>query len=251
MKTDSHSGGLEDLRRAKIRFLSLAAHELRTPLVSIKGYTDLILNNYSDEVSEKVKGLLRVVGDNAEKMIGLTDDLLTLRQLERGELDLHMEPVQTRKMLEDVLMKVRPLVEGRGQGLEVDIPGKLPSIDADEPHLKDCLIGLLISVSGLDPGEETIIVEAMETDEDIILQVSGKGINLSDDEMATLFDPFPDIEDLYSRGGSGVLLSICRGIVQLHNGEINVDRRKTGITSFTIILPIHNNQEESGPNICL
>lgn len=226
-----------DLREKKVRFLSMAAHELRTPLVSIKGYTDLILNNHSDEVSERVETLLRVVERNTERLIELTEDLLTLKQIEDDELDICKEPIQTRGVLKDVFTEVKPLLEGRGQSLELGIPESLPSIEADRRLLEKALLGLVKSVSALTAGEETIYLEAVRAGEDIIIKVYGRGIGLEEDEMETAFDPFPDIDDLYPRGGSGISFCLCKGIVGLHGAENGVEKESETV-SFTIRLPI-------------
>lgn len=238
MKSKSREREKEDMRQEKVRFLSLAAHEMRTPLVSIKGYTDLILNRYTEEVSERVEGILRIVAGNANRLIDLTDDLLTLRQLEGGELDIHPQPIYTGKIIEDVLGEVRPLFKGRNQSLEVDIDDHLPTLIVDRVHLEDALMLLLNAASVLTPEEEKILLKAHETENDLIVRVSCEKTRLDEPDIDKVFDPFPDIEALYSRGGSGASLCASKGIIELHNGDLWIEQKEEkGSTSFIIRLP--------------
>jgi len=227
-----------DFREKKLRFLSLASHELRTPLVSIKGYTDLILNRYDDEVSDRVEEFLRVVERNSERLIGLTDDLFKLERLEKGELEIYPEPLHIGVVLKEVLCEVKPLLESRGQPLEVGIPEELSCIKADRTHIEAALLGLMNSVSVLSLGEDPIFLDAVEKGESIVIRVSSDGPQLKKGEIENLFEPFPDIKDLYSRGGSGASLCLCKNLIELHGGEMWIEKgEKDKMTSFNISLP--------------
>jgi len=227
------------LREMKDQFVGMATHELRTPLVSIKGYVEYIQNGSAGEVPDRITELLDVVQRNTKRLSKITDDLLDQQRLESGEMDVEAEYLQISDLIEEVAEEAEPFLMEKDQALEIQVPDDISEVWADKSRISQVLINLLSNASKFSPESSTIRLEVSERDDAVMISVEDEGIGLTHKDKDKLFEPFPDIDrPTVTEKSTGLGLSICRGIVELHGGEIWAESEGKGKGSrFNFTLP--------------
>ncbi|MFP3951686.1 MAG: PAS domain S-box protein [Candidatus Bathyarchaeia archaeon] len=229
---------LMELDRMKDQFVGMATHELRTPLVSIKGYVDYIQNGSAGDVPKRIEELLEVVQRNTRRLESLTDDLLDQQRIESGRLEIKPETIKLERVMDDILEEVEPLIKEKDLTLALEIPEALPPIYADQIRIGQVLINLVNNAIKFSPEGSEIRVDVEDAESGIRVRVQDEGIGLNPNDMRELFKPFPKIEKPDFYGGTGLGLSICKGIVELHGGEIWAESEGRGEGStFIFTLP--------------
>jgi signal transduction histidine kinase len=222
--------GLEGVKnQLKTRIMSTATHEIRTPLASIQGYTEIIQMD-QENLSESQKRYFEVILRNVRRLSVLTEDLLDLQRLEEGKISINIETVDVRLLIEDVRSEFVPLLGAKKQIIEINTVDVKLSVD--RLRIMQVLINLLSNASKFSPVGSVIILEVYEEDDHVVFSVTDQGIGIREDDFKKLFSPFPGIRVDGNYGGTGLGLSICKGIVDLHGGDIwaESDGPKTGCT---------------------
>ncbi|MFP3951684.1 MAG: PAS domain S-box protein [Candidatus Bathyarchaeia archaeon] len=227
------------LQEMKDQFVGMATHELRTPLVSIKGYVDYIQSGSAGDMPERIEELLVIVQRNTDRLTKITDDLLDQQRLQSGEMDVEKKPIQLSEVVREVVEEVEPMLAEKSQVLEVKIPEELPLVKADRTRISQVMVNLLSNASKFSPDNSNVTFEVHDSEDSVMVSVTDEGIGLSQDDIEKLFKPFPQIDRPTVTGKStGLGLSICKGIVELHGGEIwaESEGREKGST-FIFTLP--------------
>jgi len=229
---------LQRLDEMKSRFVSTATHELRTPVVSIRGYIDFILSGRAGEISERIESMLKIVQRNTDRLSGLTNDLLDIQRIESGRLTITPEPMDIGEVVKEVVEEILPLISERDQELHVEILEELPIIIADPIRISQILINLLNNAYQYTPEGGEINLKVNEAPGSVRVEVSDTGIGIKKEDLPKLFSPFPDMEKTSRNGGTGLGLSICKGIIDLHGGTILAESEgENKGSTFTITLP--------------
>ncbi|MBD3206686.1 PAS domain S-box protein [Candidatus Bathyarchaeota archaeon] len=236
---------LQELDRMKDQFISTATHELRTPLVSIKGYVDYIQSGSAGEINERVRELLEIVQRNTWRLEKLTDDLLDQQRIESGRLEIKRTKIMYDVLLSEVLEEIEPMMNEKEQTLGVMAPTKLPEVLADKTRIGQVLLNLLNNAIKFSPKGSNIFLKIEEKEDKIKSSVIDEGIGLSSEDIDKLFKPFPTIDRPTVAGKStGLGLSICKGIVELHGGRIWAESEGRGKGStFTYTLPLNSEKD--------
>ncbi|HVO39950.1 MAG TPA: ATP-binding protein [Spirochaetia bacterium] len=227
-----------DIRRletVKRDFVVNASHELRTPLTSIRGSLEMLEDEVEGESARWVDAIRR----NAERMSAIVEDLLLLSQLEARGAEPASEPVDMRRIVDDVTAIFTPRAQAKGLALHVSFPGSLPPFHADSFLLEQMLVNLLDNaLKFTDTGGVTVTVS---TDEDgwLRIEVSDTGIGIADEHIPRLFERFYVVDKSRSRklGGTGLGLSIVKHIAQSHGGNVAVESAPGRGTRFIVRLP--------------
>jgi signal transduction histidine kinase len=230
---------LKALDKVKDQFIGMAAHELRTPLTSIKGYIDFIMGGSVGEIPENMLGLLNVVQRNTRRLESLTNDLLDQQQLECGKLDVGFETFPVSDMLEHIVDEFSPIVERKDQVLTVVDNVETGLISADKNRLSQVLCNLLSNASKFSSENSDIFLIVDEDESHLQFSVKDEGFGLSPEDIEKLFKPFPEIDrPTVTEKSTGLGLSICKGIVNLHGGEIWAESEGRGMGSkFVFTIP--------------
>lgn len=225
-----------ELNKLKTRFMSTATHEIRTPLTSILGYTDIILNSNGNLTPDQ-KRFFSVIQRNVNRLSKLTDDLLNIQRLEEGRLTLNLEPVKTRALLTDVVTEVTPIISDKNQAILY--PSRDFLILADRLRIMQVIVNLIINASKFSPDGSKIEIQMTRDSDSFTLSVIDKGVGIHKRDLSKLFTPFPGILVDGNVSGTGLGLSICKGIVELHGGKIWVESDGLGKGSkFSFSLPM-------------
>ncbi len=224
-----------ELNKLKTRFMSTATHEIRTPLTSILGYTEIIQENDANLTDEQ-RMYFDVIQRNVNRLSKLTDDLLNIQRLEEGRVTLQLEPINAQELLADVITEVTPMISDKKQTIRrnsVDV-----IFSADRLRIMQVIVNLIINASKFSPIGSNIQIEVSESDDFFMLSVSDPGVGIEKEDLDKLFTPFPGILVDGNVSGTGLGLSISKGIVGLHGGRIWVNSEGLGKGStFVFSIP--------------
>ncbi len=228
--------------RLKTRFLAKMSQEIRTPMTSIVGYSDLLLDGErSAEDHVYASGMIR---EGARELLELVDGIIDMSSMESGALELDCSAVSPLEVLSRVVQSMAPKAREKGIRLEMQVEGKVPAeIFSDPKRLRQVfshLVGNAIKFTEV--GTVTARVRVLESEQNGVLQVDviDTGIGILANQRSKLFQPFQhaDAGSTRRNSGAGLGLAISRGLVRLLGGELSLgDSEHTGST-FTIRLPI-------------
>ena len=231
---------LERANRLKSEFLANVSHELRTPMNAIIGYSKLMLDGLDGELNSQQESDLQRVTTAADNLLGLINGLLDLSKIEAGRMEINVEELDVRPIVEDVIALVRPQSDAKELVVIANIPGELPTILADRARFRQVLVNLMSNaVKFTDSGSVTLA--ASSADGWVTLSVADTGIGISDDAQAYIFDEFRQADASTTRryGGTGLGLAISKRLVALHGGRIWVQSGASGGSVFSFTMPVY------------
>ena len=246
----------EAANEAKSSFLANMSHELRTPLNAIIGYSEMIMEDAQDSGHEDLVPDLEKIRTAGRHLLGLINSVLDMSKIEAGKMGLFVETFDVAKLVDEVIVTARPLVEQKGNQLVLETDPQLGVLKGDVTKLKQVLLNLLSNASKFTE-KGTITVEAFtEHRADftswMTFRVSDTGIGMTPPQLSKLFQAFTQAEASTNRkyGGTGLGLVISRRFCQMMGGDITVDSTPGKGTRFTVKLPSDvSNQEGEASRI--
>lgn len=235
---------LKQLDKLKDEFLSIASHDLRTPMTSIKSYLWMALNGRGGPLNEKLKRYLDISYTSSERMIGLINDLLNVSRIEAGRVQMNFEDLPLKPLVDQVFAEITAKAAEKNIALKYDEEGKLPNIIVDKQRFPEILQNLIGNAIKFTPEKGKITVKAATSTEDgfVEISVTDTGVGMSKDDMNKLFQKYGRMESSYTAaattGGTGLGLYITKNYVELHGGKIWVKSEVGKGTSFIFTLPI-------------
>ncbi|MEO0539031.1 MAG: HAMP domain-containing sensor histidine kinase [Cyanobacteria bacterium P01_A01_bin.123] len=224
--------GVEQRRRQLVGDLS---HELRTPLTIVRGY----LEGLADGTVETTPEIYRRLAKETSRLQRLVDDLQELSKLEAGYLPIQIQPVNLKPLLESLIQRFADqILEKQDLELSLDYPEKLPLVMADPERVEQIMVNLLgnairYTTSG------SVTVRAWEASTQVWIAVIDTGIGIASEDVPHVFERFwrADRSRDRSSGGTGVGLAICRRLVELQGGQIELESELNHGTIFRLYLP--------------
>ena len=229
---------LQSRELMKDRFISAATHELRTPLVSIKGFIDRVTKGKSGKLPDQVTLELEIVKRNTERLLSLVNELLEVRRMESGKLKLNLKLIDFKEVIQNCVKEIQPLIEQKKQRFNLKIPKSSLPIKGDNIRLSQALMNLLNNASKFTPEEGIIALSVKKIKKNIQVQVKDTGIGIRKKDLGKIFEPFADIKKISYVRGTGLGLNVTKGIIKGHKGKIWVESSGEGKGStFTFIIP--------------
>lgn len=227
----------KQLEKMKDQFISAVTHELRTPLVSIKAYVDYPLTGKMGPLSEEMKSNLEIVKRNTDRLLELTGDLLDLRRMESGKLELNKESMDFQNMVEHCIEEIKPMIREKKQLLDVNSPNQPLMVNGDKVRLSQALMNLLSNANKFTPEGGKILLD-VKTNRKIHVELSDTGIGIRRRDLERVFEPFSAITKPTYIPGTGLGLSVTKGLIEAHEGKIWVNSQGEGKGStFIFELP--------------
>lgn len=229
----------ESASRAKTSFLSNMSHELRTPLNAIIGFAEMMVAGYAGPVNDRQKDYAANIKESGEHLLRLVNDILDLSRLESGRLEMQIEPCSFDQIAASALAMVQPQARQADVTLEFTPQGLM--LNADSRAVTQILINLLGNAVKFSRPQGTVTLEASQQNGVMHILVRDTGIGMSEaDSRAAILPLHLHRSDVYrtrANSGAGLGLSICRSLVDLHGGRLEI-RSQPGLgTTVEIALP--------------
>jgi signal transduction histidine kinase len=226
---------------ARDRFLSIASHELRTPVTSIKGYTYLLRRRAENNGARKERDLraLRILDEEAERLNRLINQLLDVSRVNSSELSLRLTAVDLGALISRVARTLEPTLEKHTLEIRCATDGPVV-VRGDELRLEQVIHNLLQNAVKYTPDGGPIIVTLVKEDRQARFAVTDQGIGIPADELPQLFDRFfraVNVE-MHRIDGMGLGLYIVRRVVEAHGGDVQVTSELNSGSTFTVNLPL-------------
>jgi two-component system phosphate regulon sensor histidine kinase PhoR len=228
---------LKQLERTRQEFVANVSHELRTPLSLIKGYVETLLDGARENPDVAAK-FLHTIDRNAERLKLLIEDLLTISELESGRVQLNLQPIALRSLVEKVLGDYKARASTKNTHLTNETPDVHVRVDAD--RLEQVLGNLIDNAIKYGRNEGRIVVKARPSDNgqiEVVVEDDGPGI--PSESLERIFERFYRVDKARSReqGGTGLGLSIVKHIVQSHGGKVWATSEPGHGASFFFTVP--------------
>lgn len=236
---------LRQAQGATSQFIDLVAHELKQPMTSLKGYTQMLLMGIAGDLTPDQRRFLEIVDANVARMDRLVGDLLEVSRLEAGRIRLEPAPVALGELFDGALAGARAEIEARHHTLEIDLPTDLPPVLGDRQRLVQALGHLVLNACLYTPDGGRVRLSATWQEgaagrvRQVRLSVSDSGIGLSPAEIRRLGRKFyrADQELVQRQPGNGLGLAITRQVLALHGSELLVESARGRGSSFAFSLP--------------
>lgn len=230
---------LSELNQLKANFVANISHELRTPLTHVKGYIELLATESLGALTEEQKKALQVSQRATTRLESLIDNLVLFSQAARGELSLHITPVNLNKVVTDILNYSNPKALDRNITLNAEIKPNLPLVKADEEKISWVILQLMDNAIKFTPaGGKVGLSIKREADTLVKVSVTDTGIGIPKNRLHELFEPFHQLDGSSTRryGGTGLGLALVRQILETHGSVIDVQSEEGKGTTFGFTL---------------
>ncbi len=222
-----------------LRFVDTLSHELKTPLTSIIAAAGLLAEELesSDRSHQK---LIQTIIHNANTLETRLAELLDIVKTGSGKLQLQFEPVDMKSLVLGTCLQISPMIRGKRQKLNTDLPDAVPIIHGDGQRLEQVLLNLLTNAVKFTPEGGNILVKVRKDDASLFIDVRDDGIGIAREEQPRLFKPYSRLSsDRQHHPGLGLGLALAKQVVELHGGKIWVESEPGKGSTFSFSLPRH------------
>ena len=237
-KIEESNEKLKQLDKMKDEFVSIASHELRTPMTAIKSYLWMAINRVSKQPDPELKNYLDTAYTSTERLLKLVENMLTVSRIEGKRLSLKIEPVNIFKIIEDVYNELN--IKAKEKTIQFTYNTKInePIINGDKDKLREVFQNLIGNALKFTPINGQISTTITNEGNQIIVQILNSGSFIAEEDIIKLFEKFKKIDKSYANipqeSGTGLGLFISKQIVELHNGRIDVTSDEDSGTTFTV-----------------
>jgi signal transduction histidine kinase len=233
--------------RSKSEFVSIVSHELKLPMTSIKGYSDLMLSGATGQLNENQTSFLTTIRNNVNRMATLVSDLGDISRIESGNLRLEAREVPVWDVIDEVVTLTRTQVTQKNQTVTVDIPQELPKAWCDRNRLAQILTNLISNANKYTQEGGAIIVHATRDGSMIQIKIEDNGLGMTPEDQQKLFSKFFRSADdkVREAPGTGLGLSITKNLIELQGGKVWFESEYRKGTSFYFTVPIHSEMQPS------
>lgn len=226
--------------QSKTMFLANMSHEIRTPMNAILGFSQLLQEQIQDE---KYTQYLEAISSSSKSLMAIINDILDLSKIEAGKLDIWPQPMNIKQLIHDIEQLMRLTFEQKGLNFEVTISPDCPDwLILDEGRVRQVITNLLSNALKFTPQGSvflTLRARPQAKSVDLEIEVKDTGIGIALEQQNRIFEAFEQNESAYSnhQGGTGLGLTICRRLLNLMQGNLNVKSQPDQGSCFTIVLP--------------
>jgi PAS domain S-box-containing protein len=224
--------------RMKQEVVAMITHDLRTPVATLRNVLEMLQADMFGQLDARGKNMLKVADTSTAQMLSLINDLLDIEKIKAGMLELTLSDVELSDLLESACTALKPAADERQITLELKC--EPASVIADEERLIRVITNLVANALKFSPPKTAISVIAEVEGSFAKVSVKDKGRGIPEDVLPTIFDRFTQVKSSDSRlkGGSGLGLSICKALVELHGGEIAATSVENQGSTFSFTIPL-------------
>jgi len=231
---------LVELNNLKNKFLGIAAHDLRNPLTSIRGFSEILLED-GDKLSEDQKEMITIIHDTGEQMLALVNDLLDVAVIESGKLQLQLVHGSLRDCVEERIKLCRLVAQKKNIRISSDLAGEVPAIEFDPNRIAQVIDNLIGNAIKFSPFDSHIFVTLELQDAAVKVSVKDEGPGISEEDRKKLFGDFQRLSARPTGGekSTGLGLAIVKKIIEAHRGSLNVESKPGKGAVFSFELPVN------------
>ena len=242
---------LQELDKLKSQFLSVATHELRTPLSVILGYNSMLAESLEDRLNPEEQETLRESISSCKRLIRLVNSMLDVSQIESGKMRMNFTTADIREVVNGVVAALQQEARTRHLKLTIEVPARVPRIQFDPERVEQVLINLIDNALKFTPAEGSIRVAVRTRPEvhGVEISVSDTGIGIPLQEQGNIFEEFAQVRRQRGgrqREGSGLGLAIVKRIVEAHSSRIELQSTPGQGSTFSFVLPIAVQEQSLG-----
>lgn len=235
----------KEMHEAKINFFTMIAHEIRTPVSLIIGPLEKVMQSTS-QIPAEIRNDLEIIDRNSQRLLYLVNQLLDFRKVEQNEMKMHFASQSIKELMKAVCERFQPSLEQKGIALSVVYPEDGFYADVDREAVTKVLSNLLTNANKYTKDDVRIEFAAQTQQQTFSISVTDNGKGMNPKELQLIFQPFYQGSD--NKPGTGIGLSIVKGIVEAHHGQIEVKSQEAKGSSFRIILPIRQKDAKPAEN---
>ena len=237
----------DEANRSKSEFLSNTSHELKTPLNSIIGFSDLLLGGELGEISEKQKKYIGIINESGYLLLNIINRILELSSIHYGRIDLNYTKFNLRDAIQDACTMMQVLANKKSIELLVDVDPLINEINADVIKFKEIVYNLVDNSVKFTPNGGIVVVSAIQNENSVEVSVIDTGIGISEENIGKIFDPFFQVDSSTTRryGGTGLGLALIKQFIVMHGGNIWVKSEPGKGTTFSFTIPIQGQSSYS------
>lgn len=230
---------LEDLDRLKSDFVATVSHELKTPLTAIIGSAQTLTRRRDRMNEEQQANMVTMIERQGNRLLRLVEDVLTAARIESGAPRMRRELVDLKDVCEFVVASIRQVDIGEGREIVIQTEPERPQVWGDVGAIQQIVSNLVENACKYSEPETKVGVFVTELPDEAILQIADRGYGMSEEEIATIFDRFRQVDQSSTRasGGVGLGLYIVKSLVEAHNGTIEVESESGRGTTFSVRFP--------------
>ena len=230
---------LIELNELKNKFLGIAAHDLRSPLTSILGFSDILIDEEVGTITEEQKEFLEIINKTGKEMLTLINDLLDVSAIKSGKLELSLKPASLKKILEDRIRIYRIVAKSKEITLNESL-SEIPEVLIDSNRIVQVIDNLISNAVKFSPSNSNIYIILGQKDNMIKVSVKDEGPGISEEDQTKLFGEFQKLSAQPTGGekSTGLGLSIVKKIIQSHNGTIEVKSKVSHGSTFSFSIQI-------------
>ena len=232
---------LKKLDKAKDEFVSMASHQLRTPLTSVKGYISMVIDGDAGKITDQQKLLLDEAFTSSEKMVNLVNDFLNVSRIQTGKFTLEKTPVDLAKLVDEEVNGLVQSATKRQIKLDYQAPSSVPDLNVDAGKIRQVVMNYIDNAIYYSNPDSTIKIELAVDGDEVVLTVKDTGIGVPVSEQAGLFTKFYRASNAKKQrpDGTGVGLYLAKKIITAHDGKIVFSTIEGKGSTFGFRLPIN------------
>lgn len=237
------------LDEAKTDFISVSSHQLRTPLTSMRWFSEMLLAGDAGPLNREQKHFIERIYEGIERMIGLVNLLLQIARVEAGRVKVEPIPINLKNLTEEVIMSLKANFEGKKQKIIIkSIPEELPLINIDKEIVWQVIQNLLSNANRYSPPETTIFVSIIQKGDFLEYSVKDEGIGIPKEQQGRIFEKFFRADNALKEvpTGSGLGLSLAKLLVDGWGGKIWFESEERKGTTFYFTIPLKGMKAKEG-----
>jgi PAS domain S-box-containing protein len=225
------------IEQMKSEFISIASHEMRTPLTAIHGVLGLLAAGRLGKLSESGAKMAEMALRNGDRLVRLVNDILDLERIESGRDEINRQPCDSAELIQLAIDTTAPMAAEQ----QIILKTKSQPIEllADRDRIVQTLSNLISNAIKFSPANSTILISSQLVQQNVLFAVQDRGRGIPKDKLESIFERFQQVDasDSRQKGGTGLGLAICRHIVEQHQGQIWVDSIYGEGSTFFFTLP--------------
>ena len=234
---------MKELDKMKSDFVSDVSHELRSPMTSIKGYTDIILMGIAGKINRQQREFLTTVKKNVDRLTRLINDLLDISRLEAKRIKLNLQTLNIPDLIQSVVKNYQVEARARKISLKTDLPKKFPLLRADSDRIKQVLTNLVNNALKFTAPHGKVILGFQEKKKEALFWVTDTGPGIARKDLSTIFEKFQQLGK-EEKKATGLGLAIAKELVELHKGRIWIKSKRGKGSTFYFTLPKKSSKSE-------